>query len=111
MRINDRRQKLINLLCQRWSNTVHNLATELGGCERTIRRDIEELTLTYPLEIVRGRYGGGVKVADWYFQERPKLLPKLTALLERLAVGLQGEGLDQVSIKEFTDPFTGSKQR
>ena len=74
VRINDRQQQIINLLCQRRSDTVQNLAAELGVCERTIRRDIEELTLTYPLETVRGRYGGGVKMADWYFQDRPKAI-------------------------------------
>ena len=97
MRINDRQQQIINLLCQRRSDTVQNLATELGVCERTIRRDIEELTLTYPLETVRGRYGGGAKMADWYFQDRPKLSPKQTALLKRLAVGLHGEDLDEMN--------------
>ena len=97
VRINDRQQQIINLLCQRRSDTVQNLATELGVCERTIRRDIEELTLTYPLETVRGRYGGGVRMADWYFQDRPKLSPKQTALLKRLAVGLHGEDLDEMN--------------
>ena len=97
MRINDRQQQIINLLCQRRSDTVQNLAAELGVCERTIRRDIEELTLTHPLETVRGRYGGGVKMADWYFRDRPKLSPKQTALLKRLAVGLHGEDLDEMN--------------
>ena len=97
VRNNDRHQKIINLLCQRRSDTVQNLAADLGVCERTIRRDIEELTLTYPLETVRGRYGGGVRVAAWYFQDRPKLSPKQTALLKRLAVGLQGEDLDEMN--------------
>lgn len=97
MRINDRQKQLIDLLCQRRSDTVQNLATELGVCERTIRRDIEELTLTYPLETVRGRYGGGVRMADWYFQDRLKLSPKQTALLKRLAVGLYGEDLNEMN--------------
>ena len=97
VRINDRQQRLISLLSQRRSDTVQNLAMELGVCERTIRRDIEELTLTYPLETVRGRYGGGVKMADCYFQDRPKLSPKQTALLKRLAAGLQGEDLDEMT--------------
>lgn len=74
--MNDRQQQLISLLCQRRSDSIQNLAMELGVCERTIRRDIEELTLTYPIETVRGRYGGGVRMADWYFQDRPKLTPK-----------------------------------
>ena len=56
--MNDRQQQLISLLCQRRSDSIQNLAMELGVCERTIRRDIEELTLTYPIETVRGRYGG-----------------------------------------------------
>ena len=96
VRINDRQQQIINLLCQRRSDTVQNQAAELGVCERTIRRDIEELTLTHPLETVRGRYGGGVKMADWYFQDRPKLSPKQTALLKRLAVGQHGAALDGI---------------
>lgn len=73
MRINDRQQQIINLLCQRRSDTVQNLATELGVCERTIRRDIEELTLTYPLETVRGRYGGGVGKDFCRFKEEAGL--------------------------------------
>ena len=89
MSANERRKQILDLLCQRRRDTVQNLATEFG--------DIEELTLTYPLETVRGRYGGGVKMADWYFQDRPKLSPKQTALLKRLAVGLHGEDLDEMN--------------
>ena len=95
--MNDRQQQLISLLCQRRSDSIQNLAMELGVCERTIRRDIEELTLTYPIETVRGRYGGGVRMADWYFQDWPKLTPKQTALLKRLAIGLHGEDLDEMN--------------
>ena len=90
--MNDRQQQLISLLCQRRSDSIQNLAMELGVCERTIRRDIEELTLTYPIET-----GGGVRRADWYFQDRPKLTPKQTALLKRLAIGLHGEDLDEMN--------------
>ena len=42
--MNDRQQQLISLLCQRRSDSIQNLAMGLGVCERTIRRDIEELT-------------------------------------------------------------------
>ncbi len=97
MSANERRKQILDLLCQRRRDTVQNLATEFGVCERTIRRDIEELTLTYPLETARGRYGGGVRMADWYFQNRPKLSPKQTALLKRLAVGLYGEDLNEMN--------------
>ena len=94
VRINDRQKQLIDLLCQRRSDTVQNLATELGVCERTIRRDIEALTLTYPLETVRGRYGGGVRMADWFPLDRRGMSPKQTALLRRLAADLRGEDLE-----------------
>ena len=71
-----------------------NLASELGVSERTIRRDVEILTRTYPLETICGRYGGGVRVADWYHLDRQRMSPRQTALLRRLAAGLRGEDLE-----------------
>lgn len=73
---------------------MQNLAAELGVSERTIRRDIEILTRSYPLETVCGRYGGGVRVADWYHLDRQRMSPKQTALLRRLAADLRGEDLE-----------------
>lgn len=93
----ERRQQILELLCQRRKETVSNLAAELGVCERTIRRDIEMLTLQYPIETVCGRYGGGVKLTDWYYQGRRRLTPRQTALLRRLAAGLQGEDLEDMN--------------
>lgn len=93
----ERRQQILELLCQRRKETVSNLAAELGVCERTIRRDIEMLTLQYPIETVCGRYGGRVKLADWYYQGRRRLTPRQTALLRRLAAGLQGEDLEDMN--------------
>lgn len=86
----------MDLLCQRRRETISNLAAELGVSERTIRRDVEMLTLRYPIETVCGRYGGGVRMADWYQQGRQRLTPRQTALLRRLAVGLQGEDLEDM---------------
>lgn len=93
---NERRERLVELLCLRRRDTVGNLAAELGVNERTIRRDIEALTLSYPIETVCGRYGGGVKIADWYSQTRKRLSPRQTVLLKRLALGLQGEDLEEM---------------
>ena len=97
MSATERRQQIIELLCQRRRDTVGNLAAELNVNERTIRRDIEELTLSYPIETICGRYGGGVKLADWYSPTRKRLSPKQTALLRRLSTGLQGEDLDEMN--------------
>ncbi|MCI8914869.1 hypothetical protein D1646_04545 [Pseudoflavonifractor sp. 60] len=57
----------------------------------TIRRDLEILTCSYPIETVRGRHGGGVKVADEYYLYRKALAPKQAALLQRLRDQLDGE--------------------
>ena len=90
----ERRQQILELLCQRRKDTMQNLAAELGVSERTIRRDVEILTRSYPLETVCGRYGGGVRVADWYHRDRQRMSPKQTALLRRLAADLRGEDLE-----------------
>ena len=91
MRPNERRELLLESLLQRREDTIDNLASEFGVNERTIRRDIELLTSSYPLETVRGRYGGGVRVADWYRQGRRHLSYEQAALLDKLASTLQGE--------------------
>ena len=90
----ERRQQILELLCQRRKATMQNLAAELGVSERTIRRDVEILTRSYPLETVCGRYGGGVRVADWYHLDRQRMSPRQTALLRRLAADLRGEDLE-----------------
>ena len=72
---------------------MDNLAAEFGVSEKTIRRDVEELMCSYAVETVRGRYGGGVKLSDWYHPTRSTLSPKQTALLKKLAPSLQGEDL------------------
>lgn len=90
----ERRQQILELLCQRRKDTMQNLAAELGVSERTIRRDVEILTRSYPLETVCGRYGGGVRVADWYHLDCQRMSPKQTALLRRLAADLRGEDLE-----------------
>lgn len=90
----ERRQQILELLCQRRKDTMQNLAAELGVSERTIRRDVEILTRSYPLETVCGRYGGGVRVADWYHLDRQRMSPKQTTLLRRLAADLRGEDLE-----------------
>lgn len=57
----ERRQALLEVLCRRRSDTYANLAFEFGVSKRTIQRDVEILICSYPIETVRGRYGGGVK--------------------------------------------------
>lgn len=87
----ERRQRLLEVLCIRRHDTCDNLAHEFHVANSTIRRDLEILTCSYPNETVRGRHGGGVKVADGYYLYRKALAPKQAALLQRLRDQLDGE--------------------
>lgn len=89
----ERREAILDVLCQRKHDQIKNLAEEFGVSERTIRTDIEVLSCSYPIETVRGRYGGGVKVADWYHRDRKTLSPEQVALLKRLAPVLRDKTL------------------
>lgn len=70
----ERRQRLLEVLCIRRYDTCDNLAHEFHVANSTIRRDLEILTCSYPIETVRGRYGG-VRVADGYYLYRKTLTP------------------------------------
>ena len=54
----------MKLLCRRRSETIRNLAFEFEVSERTIRRDIDILSLNEPIYTQVGRYGGGVYVEE-----------------------------------------------
>ena len=88
MSATERRQDLWNRLCQRRQDTIDNLAAEFKVSRRTIMYDIDALTLSYPIETVRGRYGGGVKVSDWYHPTRRTLCPEQVALLKKMATSM-----------------------
>jgi predicted DNA-binding transcriptional regulator YafY len=78
---NERRMEIMEVLCQRRHDTMKNLAFEFGVTERTIRNDISILSLSYPLETIRGRYGGGVKVMDGFYMNRKYLKPEQKKLV------------------------------
>jgi predicted DNA-binding transcriptional regulator YafY len=90
---NERRMEIMEVLCQRRQETMENLATEFGVSIRTIRNDIDYLSLSYPLETIRGRYGGGVRVMDGFYMNRKYLKPEQKELLERLGTSLSGKDL------------------
>ena len=90
---NERRNNIYAELRAQRHLTIDYLAEKYSVNEKTIRRDIDELTLTYPIETVRGRYGGGVKLSDWYHPTRTTLCPEQVALLKKLAPSLEGDDL------------------
>ena len=89
----ERRQAIIDILCQNGHETMKNLASEFGVSIRTICYDIEMLSLTYPLFTLQGRCGG-VYLMEEYRLRRKYLMPQQQELLERLASTLIGEDLE-----------------
>ena len=86
----ERRKAIMKILCRRRHETIHNLASELGVSERTVRRDIEVLSFSEPIYTQTGRYCGGVYVVDGYTvdrmyftKEEEKLLHKLYRIVEQ----------------------------
>ena len=97
MSLSERRQRLLEVLCLRRHDTYDNLAHEFNVSKMTIRRDITALICSYPLETVRGRYGGGVKVRDNYYPYRKTLNSKQINLLIKLSEQLDGDDLATIS--------------
>jgi len=93
----ERRQKIIEVLCLRRHDTYDNLACEFNVSKMTIRRDVMALTCSYPIETVRGRYGGGIKVRDEYFPYRKTLNAEQIELLIELSKHLNGDKLATIS--------------
>lgn len=89
----ERQNAILHVLYARRSDRIANLAEEFGVSIRTIKYDIETLSCSYPIETVRGRHGGCVKVADWYHPTRSSLCPEQMALLKKLAPSLSGDDL------------------
>lgn len=89
----ERREAIMQILKAKRFEQIANLAAEFGVSIRTIKYDIEALICSYPVETVRGRYGGGVKLADWYHPTLNTLDKEQIALLKKLAPSLEGNDL------------------
>ena len=86
----ERQQAIANVLVHRRQETVANLMSEFGVSRSTILRDIAALTCSLPIETVRGRYGGGVKLADDYRPHRSTLSPEQAQAVHTAAALMSG---------------------
>lgn len=57
----ERRKAILDEPCVRRHDTIANLAAEFAVSTRTIKLDIQDLMRSYPIETIRGRYGGGLR--------------------------------------------------
>lgn len=101
----ERRQEIMNALILRRSESVGNLAAEFAVNERTIRRDLTELSLRYPIETMTGPQGG-VKLADWFRPSRKVLTREQIEAVREAARFLEGEKKQALLsiLTQFTAP-------
>ena len=90
MTASERRNAILEVLCFRRFDTVANLAFEFKVSKRTIRYDIELLSLSYPIYTVQGN-GGGIHVDEKYRLGKTYLKDEQQELLERLLTSLNGK--------------------
>ena len=64
MKALERRQEIFNILCEQHHITMDCLASRFNVTRRTIVTDIQELSLTYPIYTLSGKYDGGVYLSD-----------------------------------------------
>lgn len=89
----ERRAELLRVLCRRRHDTVENLASEFGVSERTIRRDIEALSVTAPIYTKSGRYVGGVYIMEGYTMDRAYMSEEQLNVLKKLLSTTKKDGL------------------
>lgn len=110
----ERRRLILRALCERRHENVTALADEFCVSERTVRRDIEILSLSSPIYTSRGRHGGGVYVLDGYYPDRryldeteAEVLNKTADCIERGEVrGLCQKDIETIKriLKRFAKP-------
>ena len=58
----ERREAEIEIIRQKKQVTYSYFMREFGVSRETVRNDVLKLMCSYPIETVRGRYGGGVRI-------------------------------------------------
>lgn len=98
----ERRQSLIELMCERRHEHISNIAFEFNVTRRTIETDIQVLSLAYPIYTSKGT-GGGVHIVEGYYIGRKYLKSSQKELLERLKASLTEE--DAKTLTEILKSF------
>lgn len=86
----ERRQAILEYLCECRHTSRENLAQEFGVSMRTIERDVLVLSCSYPIYTTQGN-GGGVHVVDGYRLSKKYLTSKQKTVLEKYAAKSSGE--------------------
>lgn len=109
----ERRQAILELLCERRSETMENLAYEFSVTRRTIINDVLELSLSHPIYTQSGRHGGGVYVAEDYYLGKQFLSKEQKDVLESLIGKVEGsqKKVLETIIAKFGRPSKGGLRK
>ena len=103
----ERRKEMIEYLCQVRHTTYEKLCYHFAVSLKTVKRDILELTLSYPIITKQGKYGGGIYIADGYYLGRQYLTDEQEKLLKELTGTVnenQAKILQQI-LSKFGNPI------
>ena len=101
MKAAERRAEILKILCRRRYETISVLAAEFNVSERTIRRDIESLSLTAPLYTKAGRYEGGVYILGDYTMDRIYFKPSEEELIQKIVHDTEENGYCKLNTVEL----------
>lgn len=96
----ERRLKIIRTLSQRRHETIPNLAFEFSVTERTILRDIDEISDIIPIYCKQGRYEGGVYVDKDYSMDKAYMSKEEVALLRKIIIFLKDNQVGFLNVEE-----------
>ncbi|MCH5151041.1 MAG: DeoR family transcriptional regulator [Clostridiales bacterium] len=101
----ERRQLMLEYLCEVRRTTREQLAQEFDVSIRTVERDLLLLACSYPIRTQQGN-GGGISITDGYYIGRKYLTSSQEDLLEKLAKDLKGDDYItmQTILKRFREP-------
>ena len=105
---NERRQTIWHTFCRCRHITIAYLAAEYKTSHTTIRKDVDVLSLSYPIVTLRG-HGGGIKLSDWYEPVNMQLTPAQMDLLLRISKTLTGS--DAHIMRSIISQFSGPKNK
>lgn len=98
----ERRTQILEIVSAKRFVKMSELSSRLGVSDRTVRMDIADLMLSYPIDTRTGPYGGVYAMDGWHYGDR-FLYESQVELLERLMEGLQPE--DRETMKEILERF------
>ena len=96
----ERRERLLQILALRGKTTFRVLSEELGVSERTIMRDVDELSTYKPISVMPGK-NGGVYICDYSSFHNFTMKSYEIALLQKIIADMETHACCSLSASEI----------